>query len=86
LKRQSPKDNGLLVRVQSEAKYIWYVNGIFEGYDGLAVVRTLDKEKGIIELLSTADQSEDLQKLLQELSDEIGLIVLHEGDGSEFNP
>jgi hypothetical protein len=85
LKRQSPKDNGLLVRVQSEAKYIWYVNGIFEGYDGLAVVRTLDKEKGIIELLSTADQSEDLQKLLQELSDEIGLIVLHEGDGSEFS-
>lgn len=85
MKRQSPKDNGLLVRVQSEAKYIWYVNGIFEGYDGLAVVRTVDKEKGIIELLSTADQSEDLQKLLQELSDEIGLIVLHEGDGSEFD-
>ncbi|MGA1792177.1 MAG: DUF4911 domain-containing protein, partial [bacterium] len=56
------------------------------GYDGLAVVRTLDKEKGIIELLSTADQSEDLQKLLQELSDEIGLIVLHEGGGSEFDP
>ena len=85
MKRQSPKDNGLLVRIQSEAKYIWYINGIFEGYDGLAVVRTLDKEKGIIELLSTADQSEDLQKLLQELSDEIGLIVLHEGDGSEFS-
>lgn len=85
MKRQSPKDNGLLVRVQSEAKYIWYVNGIFEGYDGLAVVRTVDKEKGIIELLSTADQSEDLQKLLQELSDEIGLIVLHEGDASEFD-
>jgi hypothetical protein len=86
LKRQSPKDKGLLVRVQSEAKYIWYINGIFEGYDGLAVVRTLDKEKGIIELLSTADQSGDLHKLLQELSDEIGLIVFHERDGSEFDP
>ena len=86
MKRQSPKDNGLLVRIQSEAKYIWYINGIFEGYDGLAVVRTLDKEKGIIELLSTADQAEDLQKLLQELADEIGLTVLNEGDGSEFDP
>jgi len=50
------------------------------------VVRTLDKEKGIIELLSTADQAEDLQKLLQELADEIGLTVLNEGDGSEFDP
>ena len=85
MKRQSLKNKGLLVRVQSEAKYIWYVNGIFEGYDGLAVVRTLDKEKGIIELLSTADQSEDLYRLLQELSDEIGLVVLHDGDASEFS-
>ena len=49
------------------------------------MVRTLDKEKGIIELLSTADQSEDLYRLLQELSDEIGLVVLHDGDVSEFS-
>ena len=77
MKRQSLKDRGLLVRIQSESKYIWYINGIFEGYDGLAVVRTLDKEKGIIELLSTLDQSEDLYKLLHELANEIGLAIVH---------
>lgn len=74
--KQSPKNNDLLVRVQSEARYIWYVNGIFEGYDGLAVVRTVDKEKGILELLSTIDQSMEIEELLRHLADEIGLVVL----------
>jgi hypothetical protein len=76
LTRQSLKNKDLLVCIQSDAKYIWYINGIFEGYEGLAVVRTLDKDKGIIELLSTRDQSKDLQKLLKELSHEIKLIIL----------
>jgi hypothetical protein len=76
LTKQSLKSKDLLIHIRSEAKYIWYINGIFEGYDGLAVVRTLDKEKGIIELLSTVDQSKDLLELLKYLTDEIGLVVL----------
>lgn len=52
------------------------MNGIFEGYDGLAVVRTVDKEKGVLELLSTVEQSLDLEELLRHLADEIGLVVL----------
>jgi hypothetical protein len=74
--RQSLKNRDLLIHIGSEAKYIWYINGIFEGYDGLAVVRTLDKEKGIIEILSTMDQSKDLNELLNHLSHEIGLVIL----------
>lgn len=64
------------MHIRSEAKYIWYINGIFEGYDGLGVVRTLDKEKGVIEILSTIDQSKDLLELLNYLSQEIGLVIL----------
>ena len=75
--RPSLKSKDLVVHIQSEAKYIWYINGIFEGYEGLAVVRTLDKDKGIIELLSTVEQSDDLFTLLNDLSDEIGLKVLN---------
>lgn len=74
--RQSLKSKDLLIHIRSEAKYIWYINGIFEGYDGLGVVRTLDKEKGIIEILSTMDQSKDLYELLNHLSHEIGLVIL----------
>lgn len=74
--RQSLKSKELLIHIRSEAEYIWYINGIFEGYDGLAVVRTLDKEKGIIEILSTTDQAKDLFELLKQLSQEIGLVVL----------
>ncbi len=74
--KQSLKSKELLVHVRSEARYIWYINGIFEGYDGLAVVRTIDREKGIVELLSTQDQAQDLRKLLNHLSAEIGLFVL----------
>lgn len=74
--KQSPRNSDLTVRVQSEARHIWYVNGIFEGYDGLAVVRTVDKEKGILELLSTIDQSTEIEELLGHLADEIGLVVL----------
>jgi hypothetical protein len=76
LTKPSLKNKGLFIHLQSKAEYIWYLNGIFEGYDGLAVVRTIDKEKGILELLSTEDQEEDLRILLQHLSEETGLIVM----------
>jgi hypothetical protein len=76
LTRQSLKSKDLLIHIRSEAKYIWYINGIFEGYDGLGVVRTLDKEKGIIEILSTTDKSKDLYELLNHLSREIGLVII----------
>lgn len=65
-----------MVSIQSKTEYIWYLNGIFEGYDGLAILRTMDKEKALLELLSTKDQEEDLRDLLDHLSKEIGLIVL----------
>ena len=74
--RPSLKNKGIHVHIQSEARYIWYITGIFEGYDGLAVVRTLDKEKGLLELLSTKDQEGELRDLLKHLSKEIRLVVL----------
>lgn len=76
MKKPLQKDRSLCIRCISEARYIWYLNGIFEGYDGLAVVRTIDRDKGIIELLSTEDQKEELKELLSSLSEEIGLVVL----------
>jgi polynucleotide 5'-kinase involved in rRNA processing len=76
LTRQSQKNKDLVIHVQSAAQFIWYVNGIVEGYDGLGVVRTIDKEKGLIEILSTPDQEEELRQLLSHLSQEIGLVIL----------
>ena len=76
--KPSLKDSCLCINCKSEAKYIWYINGIFEGYEGLAVVRTIDREKGIIELLSTEDQRADIKGLLMDLNREIGLVTLDE--------
>jgi len=76
LRRQFQKNRGLLIHLKTRTEYIWYLNGIFEGYEGFAVVRTIDKEKGLLELLGTEDQEEDLRELLKHLSQEIDLIVL----------
>ncbi|MBN2373655.1 DUF4911 domain-containing protein [bacterium] len=74
--RPSLKNKGLNIHIRTEARHIWRITGIFEGYDGLAVVRTIDREKGMIELLSSKDQEDELREMLENLSKEITIIVL----------
>ncbi len=76
MKRPYQKNRGLVLQIRINPEYIWYVNAIFEGYEGLAVVRTIDKKKGILELLSTKDQLEEIRELLKALSEEMPLILL----------
>jgi len=40
---------------------------ILEGYEGLAVPRVLDKQRGLIELLVAPDQADELQAMLDDL-------------------
>jgi len=41
---------------------------IIEGYDGMGVVRTLNKEEGIIEILLSPDYETELDRLIEDLS------------------
>ena len=55
---------------------IAYIVGLFEAYDDFAVVRTLDPERGHIELMISPDYVDEVAKLVDRLADEIPLRVL----------
>ncbi len=60
-------------QIEVDKKDIAYIVSIFDGYESLAVVRTLDASRGLIELLVSPDYLEDTRKLIDALSKEIPL-------------
>ena len=60
-------------QIEVDKKDIAYIVSIFDGYESLAVVRTLDSSRGLIELLVSPDYLEDTRKLIDALSKEIPL-------------
>ena len=58
-------------RIEVNKKDIAYIVSIFEGYDHIAVVRTIDPSCGLIELMISPDFLEDTRKLSEALAEEI---------------
>ena len=58
-------------QIEVDKKDIAYIVSIFEGYDYLAVVRTIDSTHGLIELMISPDFLEDTRKLTEALAKEI---------------
>ena len=58
-------------QIEVDKKDIAYIVSIFEGYDYLAVVRTIDPARGLIELMISPDFLEDTRKLTKALAKEI---------------
>ena len=52
-------------------KDIAYIVSVFEGYDNLAIVRTVDPAQSIIELIISPDYLEDTRQLVDALSKEV---------------
>ncbi|MEK9627911.1 MAG: DUF4911 domain-containing protein [Nitrospinota bacterium] len=67
----SPHSDSIQWQVEVDKKDIAYIVSIFEGYDHLAVVRTIDPSRGLIELMISPDFLEDTEKLAQALAKEI---------------
>ena len=63
--------------LEVDKRDIAYIVSIFEGYDNLAVVRTIDAEQSIIELIISPDYLEDTRKLIDALSKEIPIRPLN---------
>ena len=57
--------------LEVDKKEIAYIVSIFEGYDNLAVVRTVNAEQSIIELIISPDYLEDTRQLVHALSKEL---------------
>lgn len=64
-------------QIEVDKKDIAYIVSIFDGYEDLAIVRTLDPSRGLIELLVSPDYLEDTRKLLDALSKEVPLRPLN---------
>ena len=64
-------------QIAVDKKDIAYIVSIFDGYENLAVVRTLDASSGLIELLVSPDYLEDTRKLIDALSKEIPIRPLN---------
>jgi hypothetical protein len=52
-------------------KDISYIKFLFEGYEGLGVVTTIDKSKSLIEISMMPDFVSDINEILDTLRDEI---------------
>ena len=64
-------------QIEVDKKDIAYIVSIFDGYENLAVVRTLDASRGLIELLVSPDYLKDTRKLIDALSKEIPISPLN---------
>ena len=71
LEAVSPHNDSIQWKVEVDKKDIAYIVSIFEGYDHLAVVRTIDPSDGLIELMISPDFLEDTEKLAEALAREI---------------
>lgn len=57
--------------LEVDKKEIAYIVSVFEGYDNLAVVRTVDPARSVIELIISPDYLEDTRQLVDALSKEL---------------
>ncbi|QPJ61211.1 MAG: DUF4911 domain-containing protein [Candidatus Nitronauta litoralis] len=55
---------------------IAYIVGLFEAYDDIAIVRTLDAARGRIELIIAPDYLEDARQVVDALKEEIPVSVV----------
>ena len=60
---------------------IAYMKYIFEGYEGLATVTTIDKIESIVQLSIAPDFGPDVDGILEALGGEIDMCELDGGEG-----
>ena len=54
---------------QSRKEDIDFINKIIEAYEGIGVVRTINAEKGIINIITTYDYKNFLKEILEDLNE-----------------
>ena len=60
-----------------DRREIAYLRFIFEAYDGIAVVKTVDAQKGIVVLNVAPGCDDDVDYVLQDLKKEIMIETVH---------
>ena len=70
--------DSIQLQVEIDKKDIAYMVGLMESYDEFAVVRTVDQNRGLVELICSPDYVREVRRLLDSLKAEINLRVLDE--------
>jgi len=65
------KKTSSLLRLEILPERIHFLKFILEGYDGLAILSTLDARQGIVEIRYPNELETDLQELLQHIQPQI---------------
>ena len=66
----------IIIKARIRKQDIAYVDGLFESYENLAVVRTIDPKEAVIELMVSPSFLSETNDLLEALKDEIGLTII----------
>ena len=70
---QTEHDDPIVRTFRVNRKDIWYLHFIFEAYDGVATVSTVDAREGVVEIYIPASRDEEAKLLLQAIGREIPL-------------
>lgn len=64
----------LTLEIRIAAERIHFLKFILEGYDGLAVLSTLDEKAGLVKLAFPAELRHEVNALIRDLGPRIGLL------------
>ncbi|UCC66784.1 MAG: DUF4911 domain-containing protein [Deltaproteobacteria bacterium] len=62
--------------VQIPSREIAFLTFVLDSYEGVATIRTVDPEKGIVELMVSPHQKEEIKEILSSLGDEFPIRYL----------
>ncbi len=75
--------------IQIPPQQIAYLTFLFESYEGLAVVRMVDRHRGIVEIMVPPCFEDEAKEIIQDLAQEFSVAALADKEQrgcSELNP
>ncbi len=60
--------------IKTERKHIDFLNKVFEAYEGLGIVRTIDANAGDIKIITMENSKDDIVSIISDLKD-YGIVV-----------
>jgi hypothetical protein len=69
-----------VIRGRVRPRDIGYMNMLFESYEGLAIVRSVDPPAGLVEFWVPPSRLAEFETLLPVLAEEVALVVLDRFD------
>lgn len=67
----------LRIKAEIDPRDICFLNGVLEGYDNMAVLRTLDSSRGLVEILASPSYQDEIYELLNSLQAEMTITFIH---------